>query len=114
MRQRLGIIRSNLDALDAFFGRWRQVFGWRRPAAGTVAFPRLATGEPIEAWCTQLVEEAGVLLMPASVYGQPESTAEGRFRIGFGRASMPDVLQHLEAWLQQRYPAEPPAAAGGS
>lgn len=114
MQQRMAIIRANLDALDAFFERWRHVFAWRRPAAGTVAFPRLTTGEDIEAWCTQLVEEAGVLLMPATVYGHPQCTAEGRLRLGFGRASMADVLQHLEAWLHKRYPAEPPAAAAGS
>ena len=112
MQQRLAIMRRNLDALDAFFARWRHVFAWRRPAAGTVAFPRLTTGEPIEEWCSQLVEETGVLLMPATVYGQPECAAEGRFRLGFGRANMPEVLGHLEAWLAKRYPAQQAAAAG--
>ncbi|KAI7837328.1 hypothetical protein COHA_008843 [Chlorella ohadii] len=112
VQQRLAIIRTNLDALDAFFERWRHVFAWRRPAAGTVAFPRLTTDEPIETWCAQLVEETGVLLMPSTVYGQPECTAEGRFRLGFGRTNMPEVLAHLEAWLEQRYPAERAAAAG--
>lgn len=114
MQQRLAIIRRNLDTLDAFFARWRHVFAWRRPAAGTVAFPRLTTGEPIEAWCSQLVEEAGVLLMPSTVYGQPACAREGRFRLGFGRANMPEVLGHLEAWLATRYPAEQAAATAGS
>lgn len=112
VQQRLAIIRTNLDALDAFFERWRHVFAWRRPAAGTVAFPRLTTHEPIETWCAQLVEETGVLLMPSTVYGQPECAAEGWFRLGFGRTNMPEVLAHLEAWLEQRYPAERAAAAG--
>ncbi|PRW58077.1 classes I and II [Chlorella sorokiniana] len=112
VQQRLATIRRNLDTLDAFFARWAHVFAWRRPAAGTVAFPRLTTGEPIESWCGQLVEETGVLLMPATVYGQPECAAEGRFRLGFGRSNMPEVLGHLEAWLAKRYPAEQAAAAG--
>jgi len=40
------------------------------------------------------VAEAGVLLLPGSVYDQP-----GHVRIGFGRTNMPDALKVLEANL---------------
>ncbi|KAL4431147.1 hypothetical protein ABPG75_006403 [Micractinium tetrahymenae] len=108
----LGTIRANLAALDAFFSRWRRLLAWSAPRAGTVAFPRLLTGEEVGAWCEALVTEAGVLLMPAEVYGDERSSAEGRFRLGFGRRDLPECLAQLEAWLQRRYPAGQQLAAG--
>eukprot|EP00878_Enallax_costatus_P035374 GHUV01039413.1.p3 GENE.GHUV01039413.1~~GHUV01039413.1.p3 ORF type:complete len:100 (-),score=24.10 GHUV01039413.1:232-531(-) len=65
---------------------------------------RLKTGEPIEAWCEQLVQEQGVLLLPASVYDHEASTNQGHFRFALGRKNMPKCLQQLEAWLKKKYP----------
>ena len=115
LTRQLAIASANLDTLDAFFARWRHVIEWRRPAAGTVAFPRLLTGEGIEGWCERLVQEAGVLLMPASVYGRgSEAWAQrGHFRLGFGRRSLPLCLQHLEAFLAARYGPPPGADSSG-
>ena len=44
-------------------------------------------------YCARLAE-IGVLLLPGSVYDQPDHV-----RIGFGRANMPDALKLLEANL---------------
>lgn len=110
MKRSLGVVRANLAELDAFFARWPHVFEWRRPAAGTVAFPRLLTGEDVTAWCQELAAQAGVLLLPASVYGDAQLAARGHFRLGFGRRNLPACLQHLEAWLRARYPASPPGS----
>lgn len=106
------MIRANLDTLDAYLARWRHVVEWRRPAAGTVAFPRLLTGEAVEGWCEELVRQAGVLLLPATVYDHAPSTAAGHFRLGFGRRDLPECLRHLEAWLTARYGPSPGAALG--
>ena len=48
-------------------------------------------------FCEQLVAETGVLLLPGSVYDEPEHV-----RVGFGRANMPDALARLESWLETR------------
>jgi aspartate/methionine/tyrosine aminotransferase len=56
-------------------------------------------GEPVEAFCDRLVEEAGVLLLPATVYDHPE----GRFRLGFGRRNLPECLQQLDGFLAKHY-----------
>lgn len=109
----LALIRANLGTLQAFFARWAHVFSYAPPPAGTVCFPRLLTGEPVEAWCEELVQASGVLLMPATVYGAPAFTAEGRFRLGFGRANLPQCLARLDAWLVGRY-GEPPSPAAGA
>jgi aspartate/methionine/tyrosine aminotransferase len=90
----LKIIRDNLALLDPFFARHQHRFAWIRPRAGTIAFPRLLAGES-SAFCGALREGPGVLLLPGEVY---EDTGN-HFRIGFGRASMPEALDKLEEWL---------------
>ena len=93
----LSIIQNNLQVLDEFFARRADKFQWVKPIAGPIAFPRLI-GEPVEAFCHQLVTEQGVLLLPGTMYGE-----EGNhFRIGFGRKNMPEAVLHLETFLKNR------------
>lgn len=97
------IIATNLAAADAFFARWTDVFEWHRPQGGPIAFPRLTTGEDVEQWCEQLVNESGVLLLPAGVYDHEPSVRRGHFRVGLGRQNLPQCLEQLEAWLVKKY-----------
>jgi aspartate/methionine/tyrosine aminotransferase len=94
------IIAANMPLLDAFFARFPDRFSWVRPRAGSVAFPRLrsdVTGE-IDRFCAELVESEGVLLLPGFYFGH-----EGNhFRIGYGRADMPQALERLEDYVAQR------------
>jgi hypothetical protein len=54
----------------------------------------------VEEFCRAAVEEAGVLLLPASVYrSRLLPVAIDRFRVGFGRAAFPDGLAALERHL---------------
>lgn len=95
----VAIIRRNLAALDPFFARHADRFAWVRPAAGPIAFPHLLSGD-VEDFCHRLVTEAGVLLLPGGVYDDDAN----HFRIGFGRANMPEAVARLEAWLQEAPP----------
>ncbi len=88
------IIASNLRLLDGFFSRRGDVFSWRRPNAGPVAFPRLLRGD-VESFCGALLEARGVLLAPGGLFGG----RAGHFRIGFGRKNMPEALADLEGFL---------------
>jgi aspartate/methionine/tyrosine aminotransferase len=63
--------------------------------------PPAPAGEPIDAFCERLVRDAGVLLLPATVYQHEPSVAAGHFRLGFGRASMPEALVHLGSFLER-------------
>lgn len=47
---------------------------------GPIAFPRLKTGDSIEAWCKEVVQGCGVLLLPANMYDHQASTERGHFR----------------------------------
>ena len=92
----LGIIRHNLDLLDRFFAEQADRFAWQRPRAGTIAFPRLTSGESAASFCDRLVAEAGVLLLPGNLI---DPLFAGHFRIGFARQNMAEALEHLGHFL---------------
>jgi len=94
VERNLGIIARNLSILDGFFERYAGRFAWHRPKAGPIAFPRLLDGD-IEAFCHDLVTRSGVLLLPGTVYDDRGN----HFRIGFGRANLPQAVERLEAYL---------------
>ena len=59
-----------------------------------MAFPRYLGGS-IDTFCDTLVREAGVLLLPGSVYDEHEN----HFRLGLGRRNLPEALSRLEEFL---------------
>jgi len=90
----LRIVLRNLPQLSAFFSRHADIFDWTPPNASTIGFARLKRGEDVQAFCDQVVREAGVLLLPGTVYDEPH-----HIRFGYGRRNMPESLAQLEAWL---------------
>jgi len=94
-------IERNLAALDGFFARRADLFSWARPRAGTVCLPRLADeAVAAEALARRTVEEAGIMLAPATLFG----FGDHHVRIGYGRENLPDVLARFEAFLAAAYP----------
>ena len=96
VERNLQIIRNNLDHLDAFFTSHADLFNWYRPKAGPIAFPTLLKGT-VHKFCTDLVEKAGVLLLPGTLY----SSELNSFRVGFGRKNLPEALHRLEEYLRE-------------
>lgn len=90
----LGIIGRNLAIMDDFFARHSDLFSWIRPRAGSMGFPKLLRGE-IEEFCDKVVREAGVLLLPGTLYDD----AGNHFRVGLGRKNLPQAVQRLEDYL---------------
>jgi len=76
-------------------GRHKADFSWVKPKAGSVCFPRLNTDNPCMDFCRQVLEKAGIMLLPSEVYGY----GQNHFRIGFGRADFPEVLQVFEDYI---------------
>ncbi len=97
VERNLGIIISNLNALNTFFHKYEEIFDWSEPIAGPIAFPRYK-GNSIELFCKQLIEESGVLLLPGTLYKNEYNF----FRIGFGRSNMINCLNKLEDFLKKR------------
>ncbi len=90
----LDIIKSNLAIVDALFAHHPDLFSWVRPRAGSMAFPRLLRGD-VEEFCDRLVQKAGVLLLPGSVYDDTQN----HFRLGLGRKNLPQAVERLEEFL---------------
>ena len=67
-----------------------------------MAFPRYLGSDGVEAFTGRLVEEAGVLLLPASIYASEVApTPTDRFRIGFGRSDIDQGLAAMSDYLDQ-------------
>jgi aspartate/methionine/tyrosine aminotransferase len=92
------LILENLRVLNAFFARHIEYFRWRMPKAGPIAFPQLLN-EDVAQYCHRLVSEAGVLLLPGTLY----APGYNHFRIGFGRRSLPQCVEHWENWIMARH-----------
>ena len=103
LARNVGIVRRNLDLVDSLFARLGPRFEWRRPAAGCLSWPGLAVGGDAEAFADGLANEEGILLYPASLFGLPAP----RFRLGLGRADLPELLPRFERYARDRAgPAE--------
>lgn len=89
------ITADNLDKLDEFFARRSNLFQWARPRAGTTAFPRYLGGSS-EAFCRRAVEEAGVLLLPSSIF----DAGDAHLRVGYGRMNLGEALAALDAFIE--------------
>lgn len=100
------IADRNLALLTGFLARHADLFDWHLPDGGVVGYPRYRGQEGVESFCTRLIEEHGVMLLPASVYqSELMPTPSNRFRIGFGRQDFADGLAAMETALHQAQPA---------
>ena len=90
----LQIVLRNLRQLSAFFAHQAELFDWTPPNASTIGFARCKGPQGVQEFCDQLVSEAGVLLLPGTVYDEPH-----HIRFGYGRRNMPESLAQLESWL---------------
>jgi aspartate/methionine/tyrosine aminotransferase len=83
--------------LDTFFSHYKHVLAWQRPKAGTVTMVELLHTMPIDQFAAELVQNQGVMIVPASQFDMDGNY----FRLGFGRRNLPEVLEHVDAFLQQ-------------
>jgi aspartate/methionine/tyrosine aminotransferase len=89
------IVRNNVNEADAFFSRWHAFFDWRPPQAGSVALVGIDV-RSAEAYCHELAENAGLLLLPGSFMGFDDHYV----RFGFGRKSFAHALDHYDHYLR--------------
>ena len=98
----LALLKVNVELVDSFFNEFPGWFEWRRPDGGCVAYPRYLGQDGVESFCRRLVEEVGVVLLPASIYRSSlTATPPDRFRIGFGRFHTKAGLDVMRSFLLQ-------------
>ncbi len=97
------IIGENLPLFTDFFAAYPDLFDFTAPDGGCVCFPRYLGPDGVEAMCADLVEQAGVLLLPSSIYSSAlTETPTDRFRIGVGRSNPSAALSAWADWLDKR------------
>ncbi|MFP4622273.1 MAG: aminotransferase class I/II-fold pyridoxal phosphate-dependent enzyme [Bacteroidales bacterium] len=102
LRRNQEIIRYNLTLLEGFFTKYDNYFDWYTPKAGPIAFPRLKGKTDVNSFCKELLENKGVMLLPAEVY----DFNGNHFRIGFARENMPEGLGKLEEYIEENFPVK--------
>jgi aspartate/methionine/tyrosine aminotransferase len=96
------IVDENLPKWEAFFARYPDLFEFRRPDGSCMAYPRYLGPEGVETFARRLVEDAGVLVLPSSIYSSELSpTVQDRFRIGLGRRNLDAGLAAFDAHLMR-------------
>jgi aspartate/methionine/tyrosine aminotransferase len=97
------IVDSNLEVLGAFFGDYSHLFDWKLPDGGCVGFIRYKGADGVERFTDRLVQETGVLLLPASVYRSDLNAVPAEyFRVGYGHSYVPKALDVFREWLRSR------------
>ncbi len=91
-------IVANTALVRDFAARWPDVYRWLEPQAGSVCFPELRLPIPIGDFTRSLLEQRGVLLVPGTLFDTPG----GFFRVGLGRANLPEALAELETFTADR------------
>lgn len=98
------LLLSNIEKLDQFFADYPTLFDWQHPDGSCVGYPRFTGRGGVKAFCTRLVEEEGVLLLPSSIYHSElmEAPPE-RFRIGFGRTNLDNGLAAFRTFMERHH-----------
>lgn len=94
------LVNTNAEKLTVFFDEFPNRFDWYRPDGGCVGFPRYKGPEGTDAFCEDLINKTGILLLPPKIYhSELLETPQDRFRIGFGRKNMDKGLEVFHDYL---------------
>jgi aspartate/methionine/tyrosine aminotransferase len=95
LKRNMDIIKENLCIANKFFAKYNSFFQNNAPQCGPIAFHKIKSDKNIDILCEELVENAGVLLLPSSIYDYEGSY----FRMGYGRKSFEKGLDVFERYL---------------
>lgn len=96
----LAIIARNLAAIEELAARRADILRWISPVAGSVGLLRVDIAGGATAMCEHLAVEAGVMLLPSTVFDHGDS----HVRLGFGRSAFAEGLAVFSRWLDDAYP----------
>jgi aspartate/methionine/tyrosine aminotransferase len=92
-------IERNLALLDSFFTKYKHLFSWVRPQAGTIGFPKINFAQSSYDFCEAVVKDSGIMVLPSTVYDYDDK----HFRVGFGRENMPEALSKFEEYINTKF-----------
>jgi len=95
LARNLALIRANVAHAARFCARPPQRFRWLPPQGGSIAFPAYLGPGSVDDWCQSVLDQQGVMIVPASIFDYPGS----HFRVGLGRANFPEAVAQVETHL---------------
>ena len=103
LQRNRSLLQENLQVLKRFFTDHPHLFKWSPPDGGCIAYPCYTGRGDVENLCRTLVQDYGVLLLPASIYRSElmEAPAD-HFRIGFGRRNFQAGLAVFRSFLDDK------------
>ena len=88
-------IKKNIRVFEKFVAKHDIIEHYIPPQAGSTAFVKLNIETTALEWSDKLVQEAGIMTVPAEMF-----EFEGKYlRIGFGRKVFPNILKKLDNYL---------------
>ena len=97
LSRNLDLIKSNLEFADTILKKHADTLIWKKPKAGTIAFPELRIKQDLDKFCLDLIKKKGVMLLPSSVYDYYGKCV----RIGFGRKNFPEAISIFDEYLSE-------------
>jgi len=99
------LIAENATLFETLLADYPELIEWQRPQGGCVAYPKYIGPGDAETFCKKLIEDSGVLLLPASTYtSELTDTPVEHFRIGIGRDQVfKEGLQAMRQHLLKTY-----------
>ena len=102
MARNNAIIDHNLPLWAAFFAKHSDLFQAHKPDGSCMGFAKYTGQDGIEDFARKLVEQAGVLLLPSSIYASNLGhTPADHFRYGFGRTGLEEGLHVMDDFLSE-------------
>ncbi|MEI8216612.1 MAG: aminotransferase class I/II-fold pyridoxal phosphate-dependent enzyme [Eubacteriales bacterium] len=92
------ILDRNLKIAQRFFSKHEDIFEYRPPMGGTVAYVKMNIEQNIHDFCIDLVKKKGVLLLSSDIFDMNGQY----FRMGFGRKNFEACLNKFEEYLIEK------------
>lgn len=108
LSRNLDLAKTNCDLIEGFVKEHADICSWVKPTAGTTAFVRFQRGgRPVQdgEFCLEILEKAGVLVMPGSTCFGDGQDFEGYMRFGYVCSTevLKEALEKLGAYLKTGY-----------
>jgi aspartate/methionine/tyrosine aminotransferase len=97
LQRSLKIVRENTTTAERFFARHPDRLAWFAPRAGSIAFPKWLGAGPVEQFCTEVLDQQGVMIVPGSLFDFPGD----HFRIGLGRKNLAEAFGRVDDFLKK-------------
>ena len=97
LKRNLGIISENLNRLDLFVQKYKDIISYHRPKGGSICMIVVDKSIDVDILVQKLIDKKSLMILPSSVY---QIDVNG-FRLGFGRKDFIESINILDEFLEE-------------